>query len=57
MSPPVGGVIELICPDSILQPLGMSLGLMVVVLGVVEGDSWYGVDLRAQETQQVNLAL
>jgi hypothetical protein len=36
----VGDVVELIRPDGVWERLGVSGGLVVVVLGVVEGDGW-----------------
>jgi hypothetical protein len=53
----VGGVVELVGPDGVVEALGVALGLVVVVLRVVEGDGGDGVDFSAEEPQQVNLAL
>ena len=53
----VCGVIELIGPHSIVQRLGVSPRLVVVVLWVVESDCWNRVHLGTEETQKVNLAL
>lgn len=39
----VGGIIELIGPDCVVEGLGVAAGLVVVVLGVVECDGCGGV--------------
>lgn len=53
----VGGVVELVRPDGVVQGLGVPTSLVVVVLRVVECDGGDGVDFGTEETQQVDLAL
>lgn len=53
----VGDIVELIRPNGIFQAVCMSLGLVVVVLRVVEGDGRDGVHFCTEQPQQVNLAL
>ena len=45
----VGNVVKLVRPDGIVEALGVSLGLVVVVLGVVKGDSGHRIDLGSEE--------
>src|SRR5690606_695548 len=47
----VGGVVELVRPDGIVEALGVAAGLVVVVVRVVEGDGGDGVDLGAEEAE------
>jgi hypothetical protein len=53
----VGSVVKLVGPDSVLETLSMTLSLVVVVLGVLEGDGRDRVDLSTEETEQVDLSL
>jgi len=47
VSTTVGSVIELISPHCVLQSLSVTGSLVVVVLRVVEGNGWHGVNLGA----------
>jgi hypothetical protein len=47
----------LVRPHGVLGTLGMPLCLVVVVVWVVERHGRYWVDLGAEQTQQINLAL
>jgi len=38
----VGDVVELVGPDGVGERSSMASGLVVVILGVVEGDGWRG---------------
>ena len=53
----VGGVVELVCPDGVVERLGVAFGLVVVVVWVLEGDGGDGADVGSQQAQQVDLAL
>ncbi|KAJ0162558.1 hypothetical protein CTA2_4379, partial [Colletotrichum tanaceti] len=53
----VGRVVELVRPDGVVEPLGVAPRLVVVVVRVLERHGGHGVDLGAQQPQQVDLAL
>ncbi len=53
----VGGVVELVGPDGVVEALGVPLGLVVVVLRVVERDGGHRVNLGAEHAEEVNLLL
>jgi hypothetical protein len=40
MGASVGRVVKLVGPNGVFEGLGVTLGLVVVVLGVVKGDGW-----------------
>jgi len=50
-------IVELVCPDRVLQLLCKLFGLVVVILGILERDSRHGVDLGPKHPQEVNLLL
>lgn len=50
-------VVELVGPNGVLEGFSESLRLVVVVLGVVVGDSRNRSDVGAQHTQKINLFL
>lgn len=54
---PVGHVVELVGPDGVGDGGGVAAGLVVVVVRMVVGDGGDRVDGRAQEPEQVDLAL
>ncbi|EFY98819.2 hypothetical protein MAA_05958 [Metarhizium robertsii ARSEF 23] len=54
---PVGRVVKLVRPDSVVEGLGVPPRLVVVVVRVVKGHGRHGVHLGAEEAQQVDLAL
>jgi hypothetical protein len=54
VSAAVRGVVELVCPDCVLEAFGVTLCLVVVVLRVLEGDGGDRVDFCAEETEQVD---
>lgn len=53
----VGNVVELVGPHGVVEFLGVSLGLVVVVVRVLESDSRDRVDLGTEQSQKINLAL
>lgn len=53
----VGSVVELVCPDGVVEGGGVAGGLVVVVLRVLEGYRWHRTDVCAQQAKEVNFAL
>ena len=57
MSPGIGLIIELVRPYGIRYRLGVSLGLVVVVFGVLVSHCRYRANIGAQHAKKVNLFL
>lgn len=54
---PVGCVVELVGPNGIVERLGVSSRLMVVILRIVKRHRRDRVDLRTEQPQQIDLTL
>ena len=53
----VRGVVELVCPDRVLQLGGELFGLVVIILGILVRDRRHGVDLGTEHPQEIDLFL
>lgn len=53
----VGSIIKLVCPNSILETLGIFSSLMIIVLGVLKCNSWDGSYISTEHTKEVDFFL